>query len=191
MAIAGGGFAIGAAPAGLGTLMFRMQLAGFDEVKVSLSRFGERIKNFKPFWLDYVAPTLYRDIRRNFETQGSYVGGWRPLDPGYASWKAKHYPGKTILRRTDALFRSLSFDGSQAGAGGIFVADETTLVVGTSIPYAQYHQFGDKARRFLFLPKQARSIYGRLLHAFAIDQADQEGLHVAVARARSTGGGLL
>ena len=187
----GGGFAIGQAPAGLGGLMFRMQMAGFEEIQVSLSRFGERIKNFKPFWMEYVAPTLYRDIRRNFETQGSYVGGWRPLSPAYASWKARHYPGKTILRRTDALFRSLQFDGAQPGPEGIFVADETSMVLGTSVPYAKYHQFGGRARRFLFLPTQARSIYGRLLHAFAVDQAAQAGLHVATNRAQSTGGGLL
>jgi phage gpG-like protein len=189
----GGGFGISAA-AGVGSLVFRMEVAGFEPVAVALSRFGASIQDFKPFWIEYFAPTFYRDVRRNFELEGSYVGGWAPLSPAYRAWKSEHYPGKTILRRTDALFRSLQFDGGQVGQGGIFQADTRALVLGTSIAYAAYHQLPTSyrsrgllraarlgvARRFLFLPRQAGSTFGRLLHAFAVDQADEAGLTVGL-----------
>jgi hypothetical protein len=204
MAVAGG-MTIDTAPSGLGSLIFRMEVAGFEPVRVSLQRFGQRIRDFRPFWIEYFAPAYSRLLQRNFETEGEMVGGWAPLSPAYAAWKAAHYPGKTILRRTDALFRSLNFERGQPGPGGIFIAEARSLVVGTSVPYAQYHQtpgsFRSRgllralrsrvARRFLFVPTQGGSTFGRLLHAFVVDQADAEGLRVASARARGVTSGLL
>lgn len=200
----GGGFGITSAPIGLGSLVLRMEVAGFEPVSVALSRFGENIRNFKPFWVEYFAPTFYRDVRRNFETEGSYVGGWAALSPRYAAWKQEHYPGKTILRRTDALLRSMTlYSGGQVGAQGIFVADARSLVLGTSVAYAKYHQLPTSyrsrgllaalrqgvARRFLFLPRQAGSTFGRLLHTFAVDEAKRSGLTVTTVSASGIAGG--
>lgn len=190
----GGGFSIGAAPAGLGSLLFRMEVEGFEPVKVSLSRLGDRISDFKPFWVEYFAPAFYRSIARNFETEGSYVGGWAALTEPYRTWKAQHFPGKTILRRTDALFRSLQYDTGRVGHRGIFLPDARSLVLGTSVHYASYLQQGTPRmvkRPFLFLGAQARSTFGRALHRFAVDQAEDAGFTVAASRASSTGGGLL
>lgn len=187
-----GGFSIGGP--GPGSLVLRMEVEGFAPVKVSLQRFGERVRDFRPFWVGYFAPAFYREVTRNFETEGSYVGGWAALSPDYATWKAAHYPGKGILRRTDALFRSLTFDGASPGAEGVFVADRESLVIGTAVPYAQYHQRGTSRmlrRAVLFLGQQTRSSMGRLLHRFAVDAADQAGLDVAAARARGVSSGLL
>ncbi|HYE86258.1 MAG TPA: phage virion morphogenesis protein [Vicinamibacterales bacterium] len=205
MAVVGGGMTIDAAAPGVGSLVFRMQVSGYEPVSVALSRFGDRIKDFRPFWIEYFAPSFYRSIQRNFELEGQAVGGWAPLSPAYKAWKDQHYPGKTILRRTDALFRSLTFDGRGAGPRGIFLPDQRQLVLGTSVAYAQYHQFAGAfrsrgllralrqrmPRRFLFVPQRAASTFGRLLHAFAVDQADDVGLRVAAARARGVSSGLL
>src|ERR1051325_6389958 len=40
---------------------------------------------------------------RRFEQEGP---GWLELKPATVAYKATHFPGKTILRRTDALFLS-------------------------------------------------------------------------------------
>lgn len=196
-----GGKRVTAASPGLGTLIFRMEVSGFEPVAISLAQWGERLKDFRPFWIDYFAPSFYRNLQRNFELEGSYVGGWAPLSPGYAAWKQAHYPGKTILRRTDALFRSLSFENGHVGPRGIFLPGERALVLGTSVDYAQFHQtpgsFRSRgllrvlrqgiARRFLFLPKRG-STFGRLLQAFAHEQADIAGIRVAKARATPSSG---
>lgn len=48
--------------------------------------------------------------REQFHTQGSAGahGRWAPLSDDYAEWKHKAFPGKTILRLTDKLYRSMT-----------------------------------------------------------------------------------
>lgn len=72
--------------------------------------------------------------RRQFATQGSYSGGWPALSPKYRAWKATRYPGKTILRRTDDLWRSLT-EGPE-----VLVIGRDSLVMGTAVKYAGFHQ---------------------------------------------------
>ena len=58
-----------------------------------------------------LAYTMTARIRRltkeQFKNEGrkSLRGQYKPLSEPYGSWKAKHFPGKTILRRTDRLYR--------------------------------------------------------------------------------------
>jgi phage gpG-like protein len=74
--------------------------------------------------------------RRQFATQGGYSGGWAPLSPRYRAWKAQHYPGKTILRRTDALWRSLTEGPAVA------VLEPSYMVLGSDVAYGRFHQQG-------------------------------------------------
>lgn len=39
-------------------------------------------------------------VDRQFNSRGGLTGGWAPLSPRYAAWKAMHYPGKPLLERT-------------------------------------------------------------------------------------------
>lgn len=167
---------------------FSLALEGFDSVTVAVSRFGENIRDWRPFWRDYFAPDFYGRIARNFELEGKLAGGWQPLESRYAAWKAAHYPGKTILRRTDRLFNSISWTGDGPGPEGIFRADPSSLELGTSVPYAKWHQLGAvlhqrfisaatlPRRPFLFLVPGMRSTIGRLLHAWAFDRMRAAGL---------------
>ena len=70
------------------------------------------LQNLQPFWEDYATPAVIEEIARIFVTEG--YGTWAPLSPKYAVWKAKHYPGKSILRLTDAYFKA----STQKGEGG-------------------------------------------------------------------------
>jgi hypothetical protein len=49
-------------------------------------------------------------FREQFDSQGVRLTGevWAPLSPRYAAWKARHFPGMPILRRTDVLFASMT-----------------------------------------------------------------------------------
>lgn len=182
MALTGG---IGRTPFGVG---FGFEIEGFERVQVSLQRFGESIRDWRPFWRDYFAPWFYRQIERNFELEGRLAGGWAPLEERYAAWKAAHFPGKTILRRTDRLFNSLRFEGGQPGPEGIFRDGHESLEVGTSVPYAIYHQRGAvlaqrfisaaklPRRPFLFLAPSMRSTIGRLMHTWSHAAIGTSGL---------------
>ena len=90
------------------------------EVKPTLNQLKQAIvdveknvmQNLQPFWEDYATRVVIDEIARIFATEG--YGQWPPLSPKYAAWKRKHYPGKTILRLTDAYFKA----STQKDAGG-------------------------------------------------------------------------
>lgn len=101
---------------------------------------------------------------RQFETEGRFGGsGWPALSPTYARWKATHYPGKTILRRTDDLFASLT-----SRPFGVEVLEPQTMVIGSDVDYGAFHQRGEgqKLRRPVELPETERVAWVRAIQRF-------------------------
>jgi phage gpG-like protein len=168
---------------GAGGIVRLTLMVGDQRADVAVSRLGQFIRDWRPFWRDYAAPKFFADVQRNFETQGAYVGGWQPLSTRYAAWKAKHFPGKPILVRRGALKASLE----QGGAGNVSRVTEKAAEFGTSIGYAKYHQGETPGkgiiprRRILFVPTNASEGYGRLMQRYIRDQIE--------LGAGSTGGG--
>jgi len=172
--------------------ILRIAVPGFDAVEVKLARFQQYLHDLRDFWRYYFAPAFYRQLERNYETEGSMVGGWAPLSPRYLAWKSRVAPGRGILQFTGRLQQSLTWNATEPGAGGIFIAERAYVVLGTSVPYAQYHQLGGARlprRSVLFPGQNAASTFGRLLHRYAVDMAGEAGLRAAQARASSTFGG--
>jgi phage gpG-like protein len=164
-----------------GFVRLSIDIPGRERVSVGLSRWGHALTDWRPFFREYVAPAFFDLVRFNVEKQGRLVGGWAALSPAYAAWKARHYPGKTILRRTDRLYGSLAFANGQPGPEGVFRTPSlTTAEMGTAVPYARFHQQGTDrpmpARPVLFLEKGASQNYGRLMHRFVVDQRVAAGL---------------
>lgn len=88
--------------------------------------------------------------KRNFTTNGSLVGGWRPLDKEYGAWKSVHFPGAPPMIRTGRLFRSVS---DLRGAPNEI--NKMSATFGTDIKYADFHQYGTKnmaKREIVFEP---------------------------------------
>jgi phage gpG-like protein len=104
--------------------------------------------------------------RRQFSTQGGYAsGGWAPLSPRYAEWKARHYPGQPILRRTDELFRSLT-EGPE-----INVIEPQFALFGSAVPYGEFHQHGTARmpmRKPVELPEALRRRWVKILQRWII-----------------------
>lgn len=159
-----------------GVARITLEIEGYERVDVGLSRFAQAIQDFRPFWRTVAAPWFFAAIVENFATEGRPVGGWRPLSPRYAAWKARHYPGKTILRRTDRLITSLTWTGaSLAGREGIARFAETQAELGTAVPYAAAHQHGSSdppgrppQRRVLYLPVDASRTLAKALQQWAV-----------------------
>lgn len=72
-------------------------------------------------------------IHRRFEQEGP---GWLELTRVYAAQKAKKYPGKTILRRTDKGY--LSF--AKGNEGNVSRIEPLSAEFGTAVGYMVYHQ---------------------------------------------------
>jgi phage gpG-like protein len=162
----------GISPGAIGAIRLRFEVEGREPAIVEMDRLRAAIEDWKPFFRDYVAPKFFRDVERNFETEGGYVGGWAPLSPIYAKWKATHYPGRPILQRKGRLFRSLQFANGNVGPGGVARITNTGAELGTSVPYGRFHQRGTgrmPPRRIVFLPTDAKQSYGRLLQQFVQD----------------------
>ena len=156
-------------------LRFTVEVMGEEQVLRAFSRFGDAVKDLTPFW-----PTIADDFReleeKQFDTQGgSGSGGWTALSPAYATWKARHYPGKGILVRTGALRSSLT----TGGAGHIEKKSADRLEIGTSVPYAIYHQKGTRKmpkRPPVELSEADKMRWSKALHKFLISEAKKEGL---------------
>jgi len=105
--------------------------------------------------------TIIGGISSNFVSRGSFFQKpWPDLTNDYAKYKAKKWPGQTMLRRTNKLFRSVTIPGAD---GNVEILEPTRISWGvddSSIPYAKYLMTGTsrmKRRMFLgFNPEQKR-----------------------------------
>jgi phage gpG-like protein len=103
-------------------------------------------------------------MAEQFTSQGALgqSGRWAPLQERYRAYKARTYPGRTILERSGRLRASL-----QVQTGDTVI--ETTpqsLFFGTDVPYGIYHQSGSGVPRrqiFSLTNRQAASI-GMAVH---------------------------
>lgn len=95
-----------------------------------VSDLARRFSDLTPFWNDFAVDALPAKVREVFRTEG--YGTWPALDPAYQREKGRMYPGKGILRRTDAYFQASSEVGHP---GNILVATPTELVFGVSGGY--------------------------------------------------------
>jgi phage gpG-like protein len=115
----------------------RLRFSFFADTQIdrTLDNF-ERAADMRPVW-EALADRFLVLERRQFATEGrTGSAGWAPLSPAYAAWKARRYPGKTILRRTDELFRSLT-EGPQ-----VRIVDRVFMVIGSAVEHGRYHQAG-------------------------------------------------
>lgn len=103
----------------------------------TLDRFAENVDDVSPAW-EVIADDFARMEREQFATEGRRAsGGWAPLSPPYARWKAIHYPGAKILHRTGDLERSLT-----QRPFGVEVILPTYMAIGSDVDYGAYHQQG-------------------------------------------------
>lgn len=138
-----------------------------DAIRAALGGLSAALSDLRPAW-EAVRDIFFTMERAQFYTEGTYTGGgWAPLSPRYAAWKAQHAPlmpgGGTILRLRDRLYTSLTERGH---ADGIYRPERSAVELGTRVPYAVYHQAGTrKMPRRLVLPQPTRAEGERMVDA--------------------------
>lgn len=113
-----------------------------------------------------------------------------PPGKGYATWKAKHFPGAPILVRTGTLLSSMTEEGAE---GNISVITKFGAIFGTSISYGAFHDSADPRssnlpRRNFSEPSEAREdiweaqIRDAIIHNFNVHgiQVDEDDTVIAV-----------
>lgn len=116
---------------------------------IKMEQMSERAKDFKPVFR-WAKRELGLMNGQNFAAGGLPVGGWSPLDPKYAEWKSRNYPGRPDMIISKKLFNSVrNLDGP---ANKI---NKTTAQFGTDVEYAKFHQYGTNKmpkRQIVFEP---------------------------------------
>lgn len=72
----------------------------FSEYEERFDNLSDRLDQLD---LTSLVSVIAAEALKVFETEG--YGTWPALNPDYAEWKARNYPGQTILRLTDRYFR--------------------------------------------------------------------------------------
>lgn len=158
---------------------FEFGVLGDTQVKRTLADYAEAAEDMSPLW-EKLATSFQGIERRAFHSQGATsAGGWAALSPAYAAWKARAYPGKTILRRTDALYRSLT-----ERPFGVEVIEPHLMRLGTDVKsdtgfdYPRAHQQGTARmprRRPVVLTEADRRNWVRALQRYIKTAAGKHG----------------
>ena len=143
-----------------------LRFHGEAQLDRTLARFADNVSDARPAW-EVIADRFAKAETRQFRSEGAYgSGGWSPLSPRYAAWKARHYPGKRILERGGDLKRSLT-----ERPFGIEVIEPGFMVIGSSIGYGRFHQAGGPnlpRRRPVELPESERREWLKVLQRFIV-----------------------
>jgi len=145
------------------TVRISLVVDGVVEFDRTFTRFAEQIEDLREIWPPVI--TEFRNVMTlHFRAQGAGRSGpWVRLSPIYAEWKRRRFPGKTILRRTDRLYRSLTGRTEDT----VIRQGRHTLEIGTRVFYAGFHQRGTRtmpARRIFDLGEPQRVQLQRAIH---------------------------
>lgn len=122
----------------MGGLRLSFEFFGDQQVDRTLTRFGENVRDARPVWND-LADDFARSEARQFSSGGRYAsGGWSPLSPKYAAWKALRFPGQPILVATGDLRASLT-----RRPLGVEAIEPQSMAIGSDVEHGGYHQRGD------------------------------------------------
>jgi phage gpG-like protein len=154
----------------MGLVKIRFEVA--NEVQLSRA-FETGIYKFnnleKPFGI--MADDFFRTMAAVFVSEGAYEGGnrWKALSPAYARWKARYFPGRKILELNGRMKDSLTIKGN---SDNVLEINPDSLVVGTRVPYAIYHQTGTPKmpmRKIIELTNEQKLRWVHIMHAYIRD----------------------
>lgn len=136
----------------------RFEFYGEAQVARTIMRPAERLESPHDLWNE-LADDFVRIEKHQFSTEGGYAsGGWAPLSPAYAAWKARQrsaFGRKGSKRRA----RNEAAGGRQAGNRilvlygdlkdsltrrplGIEYFGRSSMVIGSDVEYGRHHQRG-------------------------------------------------
>jgi hypothetical protein len=113
--------------------MISQEFPTLNRALSTLGRCENGLQNLHPLWDEFVDEFYQQEINHFAKAP------WADLSEASKKQKAKQFPGKPLLRATDALFKSLTEAGQ---AGGFRLPRNLSLEIGTRDPKAAFHQEG-------------------------------------------------
>lgn len=146
----------------------RLEVSGDVQVARDLLRFGDRGADLSPAYR-VIGDDFLQLEERQFASEGSYAsGGWAPLAQSTLTRKARLGLDMRILHATLRLRDSLTRQGAADSIRRI-TSDE--VVLGTSVPYASFHQTGGERlprRRPVELREADRRRWVKVIQRFLV-----------------------
>lgn len=161
---------------------FKLDVAGEVQLDRGISRFSDGVSDYRPIW-PVIEDDFYAEEAAQFASEGAAGGEpWTPLSPEYAGWKEAHYPGMPILQRTGDLQRSLT---SPSDPNAVHVENRKSLVLGTRVPYAIFHQSINPRTKLprrapIQLTKPFKAGVMRQLQSYLVQIATQSGFRTGL-----------
>lgn len=121
-------------------LTFTATVTGADKAAAELTALSGKMQNLRGLFEQVLEPDIYEWQTERFDAEGK-PERWARLSARYAAWKARRYPGRRILEREGLLREGLTRRG---GRFQVRRVTDASLELGTSAPYAQFHQFGTR-----------------------------------------------
>lgn len=150
-------------------------VAGDTQLRRSFSRFAEDIKDLSPAFRA-IALDFKKVEKKQFDSEGAYGShGWKPLNPKYAAWKAKNFPGRPLMVKTGYLKESLTEENPWT----IQDVKPLELHFGTRLNYALRHQTGGgrlPQRRLIDLTEEVKTRWMKIIQKHLVEKAKEEGL---------------
>jgi hypothetical protein len=115
------------------------------QLAAGMESWARLVDDFGPAWSS-ATKLIHRHNARTFQTRGAGTGDrkrWGVLTPRYKAWKARRFPGRGLLVRTNALRSALTGRGS----GSRVEQTKSSLEVGARGEVSEiggYHQTGTK-----------------------------------------------
>ena len=159
-------------------LRFSAEVVGVEVLDRAFNRVNQEISDFRNFWPGVIT-TFYEIETEQFRSEGASgaSGKWAALSPAYKVFKERDFPGKTILRREDALYESMT--GPDA-LDSILRPDRDELVIGSAVPYALIHQ---KTRPIISLSEESKRRMVKSIQVRLVEFARAAGFEVQGERA--------
>jgi phage gpG-like protein len=154
-------------------LRFTAQIQGEVIIDRAFNRVEQEITDFRNFWPGVIT-TFYEIENEQFLTEGASgaSGKWAPLSPAYKLFKEREFPGKTILRREDALYESMT--GPDA-LDSVLRPEKEELLIGSAVPYALFHQ---KSRPIISLTEEQKRRFMKSIQQRLVEFTRSTGFQV-------------
>lgn len=121
-----------------------------------------------------LSPVL-ADIAEDFketvapDTFNHHGPGWAPLSPRYAAWKSRVYPGRPLMVVSGRLRNSLFGETNE----WFQRISRYNLDMGTTVPYATYHQTGTRfmpARPVINVTRDDERVWTKMIARYLVEQ---------------------
>ena len=154
-------------------ISLRFAVEGDIQLSRAFDTMGQKIDDLTPV-LKKIADSFYKHMEDVFEREGASGNRqrWHPLNPRYAAWKRKRYPGAKILVLTGELKESLT---NPKSSKAYLAIDRLEMSIGTSVSYAMKHQLGIKEgkyvlpqRKIIELTEEVKKEYREFLENYQI-----------------------